>query len=151
MKSTVGFALALTLALVGCQGNQGGGGGTAEKRPMMGQQDKTAKLEQQAHNDLRDATRNAGEARTDVTQKDWDSAKSNLDEVQDKLSDLSKNAPAEIQANLGDVKKMADKAEASIKNHSANAKQDLDKLVMGLNKMTTSGVKAGGGKSTTEK
>lgn len=153
----MGIALALTLALVGCQGNQGGGGGTATPNKSQAQQDKglqakvpgmndTERIAKQTHDHLRDATKNASEARSDVAKKKWDSAKDNMDEVQDKLASLSKEATPEVQRSLAEVEKLADKAEASIKSHATTAKQDLDKLVARLNKVSTREIKAGGGK-----
>ncbi len=163
MKAMVGTALALSLALVGCQGNenQGGGGGTTadkqtqaertdERAGTMGR-DTTEKLQQQTHDNLRDATKNASEARTSVAKKDWPAAKDNLDEVQDDLNSVVKDIHPSKQAEVTQIRAMADKAHASVKNHSANAQQDIDRLVAGLNKFTTSEVKAGGGKPTQKK
>lgn len=162
MKSMVGIALALTLALVGCQGPRGGGGGgtagtkpqtqekaTQAQKPAMGASE-IQKVAQKTQDDLKEASKNASEARQAVAKKDWNGAKKNMDEVQDKLSDLSKNAPSQMQTRLTAVDKLANKAQASIKSHSASAKQDLDKLVSSINQLKPQEVKAGGGKPTTK-
>lgn len=155
MKAMVGLALALSLALVGCEANEpegGGGGTTAEKQTQADERagamgrDTTEKLRQQTHDNLRDATKNASEARTSVAQKDWTEAKENLDEVQDDLNSVVKDIHPSMQAEVTEIRALADKAHASIKNHSGNAKQDLDRLVARLNKFDTSKIQAGGGK-----
>lgn len=110
----------------------------------------TTSLNKKAQGDLRDAAKNASEAKADLAKNDWNAANKNMNEVQDNLTDLSKNATPEMQANLKDVKRMADKAQADIKSHSSNSKQSLDNLVTHLSHLESTGVKAGGGKPMPE-
>lgn len=166
MKAMLGMALALSLGLVGCQGNteQGGGGGTAAERGTQAQnqaRDMTAEsrakvqeqaggtaeqLAKQSHDNLRDASKKASEARTSAARQDWNGAKDRLDEAQDELTSVAKDIHPQMQADVTEMRVLADKAEASIKTHSASAQQDLDRLVVRINKLATSKVQAGGGK-----
>lgn len=154
MKAMVGVALAISLALVGCQRNEpatggGGGGTTAQKQEQRSTEKKDMVVDlKKTHDDLRDATKNASEARTSVASKNWNDAKDNVDEVQDKLNTVAKEIHPKHQSELSEIRTLADKAEASIKMQASTAKQDLDKLIARMNKFDTGKIQAGGGKPT---
>lgn len=150
MKTTVGMALALSLALLGCEGESpqaGGGGGAGTNQETQAQRAGTnPQLAKESLDNLREAARNASEARTNVARKDWDAAKSQLDMAQDRLTDVAQEIHPSMQADVTEMRNLADQATAGIKNRSAYARQDLDRLVTRINRLATEKVQAGGGK-----
>lgn len=142
MKGLIGIALALTVALIGCerQTTQQGGGGGMEKKTTTTATTGPTLVER--------AAKNASDAQSLLAHKDFKGAAREVQQTRELINRIQVKAPAEMKGQVAALDKAAIKAEASINTHSANATKDTEALVKGLNDMvaTESKIMGGGGK-----
>lgn len=143
MKGLIGIALALSVALIGCerQTTQQGGGGGVEKRT-------TTTTVKTGPTLIEQAAKNASDASMLLSRKDFKGAAREVKESRDLISKVHEKAPADMQGQISNLDKVAAKAQTSIDKHSADAVKNTDALVKGLNDMvaTESKIMGGGGK-----
>ncbi|HEY9899994.1 MAG TPA: hypothetical protein V6D00_12490 [Pantanalinema sp.] len=151
MKGLIGIALALTVALIGCQKQsapQGGGGGV-EKKTTTTTTTTTAKT---APTFIEQAAKKSGDASVLLSRKDFKGAERDVQQTRDLIGKAHAKAPADLQGKLSELDKSAAKAQASIASHSPAAVGEVSALTKGLKDMvaTESQVMGGGGKPMTK-
>lgn len=154
-RTALGIALALTVALAGCQGQEaGGGGGQGQDGKATtgpgGDAQGAPKSQSATTQRLQTATRHASAARTSVADQDWITAKSEIQRVKKDLQQAEAQAQADVLADVQDARKLAEKAERSVLGRKASAQQELDQLVRRLNRIAVreQPIRAGGGQGT---
>lgn len=166
MKSVFGIALALSLALVGCQQQskeQGGGGGQQAERPgattmspdqgaktgQPGQKATIPQVGQSGPDLIKQASKKAEDARALVARNDLDGAARDVEAARDLIGQARDKAPASLQPKLSNIEKAAARAQASLIDDSkTNDVPSTDALARSLKEMATTEPKvwAGGGK-----
>ncbi|HEY9899993.1 MAG TPA: hypothetical protein V6D00_12485 [Pantanalinema sp.] len=144
MKGLIGIALALSVALLGCQRQsapQGGGGG-AEKRATTA----VVPAAKTGPELIEQASKKVEDARVLLSRKDLDGAARAVEASRDLIGQARDKAPADMQPKLADLEKAAAKAQASIiDNRSGNAVKNTDALAKGLKDMVATEPKVWGG------